>query len=235
MDTWLFYLIGGATFLFSMYVRQTLMATYAKYRRVPNRSGLTGAEVARAILDTNRLQEIRVVAVPGKLSDHYDPRNRTIRLSDANARSASVAAMAVSAHEVGHALQDADDYGPLEIRSALFPVAQLGARFGIPAAVFGYFFGVSWLVAGGMLAYLASIVLHFLTLPVEFNASQRAMKQLKQLGLTRGEEEEAARKTLRAAAMTYVASVASAAGFVVFLGIGGARALLGRPRLPPPA
>ena len=110
MDMWLFYVIGGATFLFSLAVRQKLKATYAKYRRVPNRVGLTGAQVALAILDANRLDKVRVESVPGQLSDHYDPRTLTIRLSDDNARSDSVAAMAISAHETGHALQYADDY-----------------------------------------------------------------------------------------------------------------------------
>lgn len=148
-----------------------------------------------------------------------------------------MAAMAVSAHEVGHALQDADDYGPFELRNKAVPIAQAAARFGIPAAIFGAFTGMTWLVPLGMLAYLGAMLLHFLTLPVEFNASRRAIKQLNQLGMTRGEEQEAAQKTLRAAAMTYVAGVASAAGFVVYFGIGAVRwlirLLIGGPKLPP--
>lgn len=232
MDTLLFYVIGGATFLFSMAVRQKLLATYATYRRVPNRAGLAGAEVARAMLDHNQLQKVRVLAVPGKLSDHYDPRKLEIRLSDENARSTSVAAMAVSAHEVGHALQDADDYGPLELRTALFPVAAAASRFGIPLAIFGFFAGSELLVAAGMLGYLGAILLHFLTLPVEFNASRRAIVELKKLGMLRGEEEEGAKKTLRAAAMTYVASVASSAGFIVYFGFGAVRRLFLGPKPP---
>jgi Zn-dependent membrane protease YugP len=128
--------------------------------------------------------------------------------------------MAVSAHEVGHALQDADGYGPLELRTALFPVAQAASRFGVPVALFGAFSGMPWLVQAGMLAYMGSILMHFLTLPVEYDASRRAIAQLNRLGMMRGDEEESAKKTLKAAAMTYVASVASAAGFIVFFGIG---------------
>ena len=232
----LFYVIGGATFLFSLVVRQKLKNTYSRYSQVPNHRRVPGARVARSILDANRLQGVPVEATQGKLTDHYDPRSKIIQLSIQNYQSPSVAAMAVSAHECGHALQDADDYGPMELRTTLAPIAHTGSRFGIPLAVFGSLFGMPLLVQIGMLAYLGALVLFFLTLPVEFNASKRALAELKRLGFTTSEDETAAKSTLRAAAMTYVAGVASAAGYIVYLAIFGSRALLGRPKppLPPP-
>ncbi len=227
----LFWLIMGAGYLFSLGVQQTLKRTYNKWSQVPNRWQAGGAEVARRILDDNDLSKVPVELTKGQLSDHYDPRSPTIRLSRPIYESPSVAAMAVAAHEAVHALQDADDYTPLEMRTYLAPVANVGARFGIPLAIVGMLLGAPRLVQVGMLAYLGALFLHFLTLPVEFNASRRAMKRLRQLGLE-GKEEKAAKEMLRAAAMTYVASVASAAGYIVYLAIVGGRALLRRPKLP---
>ena len=234
MDTWLFYLIGGATFLFSLVVRQGLKNTYDRWSQVPNHRRVPGAHVARGILDANRLQRVQVEATQGKLTDHYDPRTKIIRLSVQNYQSPSVAAMAVSAHECGHALQDADDYGPMKLRTALAPMAHTGSRFGIPLAVFGSIFGMPLLVQIGILSYLGALLLFFVTLPVEFNASKRALAELKRLGFTTSEDEAAARSTLRAAAMTYVAGVASAAGYIVYLAIVGGRALIGKPKPPVP-
>jgi len=230
MTSTLIYLVMGATWLFALVVQQRLKATYARYSAVPNRAGLPGAAVARQILDANRLEKVRLELAPGKLTDHYDPRTLAIRLSPDNARDASVAAMAVSAHEAAHALQDADDYRPLELRATIFPVVQAGARFGIPAAILGSSLGSQAMFLLGMLGYVGSILFHFVTLPVEFNASRRALAQLKRLGITRGEQEEdEAKATLRAAAMTYVAGAASAAGFLLFVGVDILRALgLGR-------
>lgn len=236
MDDLIFYALVGGAFLFSWAVRGKLKRTYAKWSQVANRPRLPGAHVARRILDSNRLQNVRVDAGRGKLSDHYDPRSLTIRLSPENYEVPSVAAMAVSAHECGHALQDADDYRPLEIRTALAPVASAAARFGIPIAIGGSFLGMPLLVQVGTLAYVGSILIHFLTLPVEFNASKRAIAQLGDLSFITSEEEEAAsREVLKAAAMTYVAGVASSAGYLVYLALVGGRALLGRPKAPPPA
>src|SRR6478672_9101592 len=181
MDTLAFYVVMGLTYLFSLVVRRRLNLTYSKYSRVPNHAGFSGGQVARDILDSNGLRDVQLELAQGTLTDHYDPRTRMIRLSLGNARNASVAAMAVSAHEAAHALQDADDYAPLELRTAILPLVQAGARFGIPVA---------------------------------FDASRRALVQLKALGIARGEEEEReAKETLQAAAMTYVVNAASAAGF----------------------
>jgi Zn-dependent membrane protease YugP len=233
MTTTLVYLILGATWLFGVVIRQRMKATYARYSAVPNRVGLPGAAVARRILDANDLEKVHLEVAPGTLTDHYDPRTLAIRLSPENARDASVAAMAVSAHEAAHALQDAADYTPLELRNAMFPVVKLGARMGIPLAILGSFLGSQAMVLLGMLGYVGSILFHFVTLPVEFDASRRALDQLERLGIMRGDEEEAeARKTLRAAAMTYVAGAASAAGFLLVIGIDVLRSIRVLPARP---
>jgi len=232
MDTAVFYVVMGLTYLFALVVKKRLNVTYSKYSRVPNRAGFSGGQVARDILDSNGLRDVNLELARGTLSDHYDPRTRVIRLSLANAREATVAAMAVSAHEAGHALQDADDYAPLEIRTAILPLVQAGARLGIPLAIFGSMAGSHPVFFLGALAYLGSIVFQIITLPVEFDASRRALVQLRKLGITRNDEEEReARETLRAAAMTYVAGAASAAGFVVLIGLDFLRAVGRRPRV----
>jgi Zn-dependent membrane protease YugP len=231
MTTTLIYLILGATWLFGLVVQKRLKATYARYSAVPNSSGLPGAAVARHILDANGLEQVHLEVAPGRLTDHYDPRTLAIRLSPDNARDASVAAMAVSAHEAAHALQDAADYTPLELRNSMAPVVQAGARFGVPLSILGSSVGSQAMVLLGMLGYAGSILFHFVTLPVEFDASRRALAQLKKLGITRGEQEEdEAKATLRAAAMTYVAGAASAAGFLLIVGADVLRAFGALPR-----
>src|SRR5262249_1863050 len=190
MDTVVFYVVMGLTYLFALVVKNRLTFTYSKYSRIANRAGSSGGQVARDILDSNGLRDVQLELARGTLTDHYDPRTRVIRLSLANAREASVAAMAVSAHEAGHALQDADHYAPLEIRTAILPLVQAGARLGIPLAVYGSMFGSRPVFFLGALAYLGSILFQIVTLPVEFDASRRALVQLRKLGITRTDEEE---------------------------------------------
>lgn len=233
MDDTLFYVGAGVVFLFSLGVRQHLKSTYARWSQVRSRTGKPGGQVARIILDANRLQAVPVEPVPGVLTDHYDPRNKHLRLARDNYVGNSVAATAVSAHECGHALQDADDYKPMELRGAMIPIANAGARFGLPLAIFGSFYGSSLMVQIGLLGYVGSLLLTFLTLPVEFNASKRAIAQLDQLDLISADGREGAEKVLRAAAMTYVAGVASSAGYLLYLLLAGGRAIFGRPKLPP--
>jgi Zn-dependent membrane protease YugP len=236
MDTTLFYVIAGVVLVFSLLVRTRMQATYRRWSAVPSVTGMKGGQVARAILDANGLQRVPVEPVQGTLTDHYDPRKDRLRLSRMNFLGSSVAATAVSAHECGHALQDATRYGPLALRSALVPLANAGARFGLPLAIFGSVMGSSSMVMTGVIGYLGAILVHFMTLPVEFNASRRALDQLDGLGLVSEEGHEGARQVLRAAAMTYVAGVASSAGYIVYLLFIGGRALLGRrePPLPKP-
>ncbi len=234
METTLFYVIAGLVYLFSLGVRQKLKSTYSRWSRVRSVTGEPGGRVARTILDANRLQSVPVEAVQGTLTDHYDPRRKQLRLARDNFVGNSVAATAVAAHECGHALQDADDYRPMEFRTALVPIANAGARFGLPLAIAGSFFGSSLMVQIGILGYAGAMLLTFLTLPVEFNASKRALAQLEGLGLVSADGREGARQVLRAAAMTYVAGVASSAGYLVYLLFIGGRTLLGRPRPPLP-
>jgi Zn-dependent membrane protease YugP len=236
METTTFYLIAGAVFLFSLAVRGHLKATYRRWSQVRSATGKPGGQVARIILDSNRLQAVPVQPVRGKLTDHYDPRKKQLRLAQENFVGTSVAATAVSAHECGHALQDADDYRPMEFRTKMVPVANMGARFGLPLAIFGSFTGSTAMVQIGTLGYAAAILLTFLTLPVEFNASKRAINQLDRLDLISPDGREGAEKVLRAAAMTYVAGVASSAWYLVYMVLIGGRALIGKPKPPlPPA
>lgn len=235
MEGMTFYLIAGVVFLFSWSVQGKLKRTYSKWSQVRNSSNMPGAYVARNILDANEMRRVSVEEVSGKLSDHYDPRTKVIRLSPPVYGVPSVAAMAISAHESGHAIQDHQNFAPLKFRTAVAPLASLAGRFGIPAAVVGSFVGSTTLIQVGVLAYVGALLLQFLTLPVEFNASKRAMRQLESLRLMSDEEEEGARKVLRAAAMTYVAGVASAAGYIIYLAIIGGRWLIRKPPVPPPA
>lgn len=234
MDLMVFYVIGGLIFLFSLGVRQKLRSTYKRWSRVRNATGKPGGQIARIILDSNRLQSVPVEAVQGTLTDHYDPRRKQLRLARDNFVDASVSAMAIAAHECGHALQDADDYRPMELRTTLVPVANAGARFGLPVAIVGSLIGSAAMVQVGILGYVGAILLTFLTLPVEFNASKRALAQLEGLGLVSAEGRKGTRQVLRAAAMTYVAGVASSAGYLVYLLFVGGRSLLGKPKPPPP-
>lgn len=237
MESTLFYVIAGLVFLFSLGVRQHLKSTYNRWSQVRSATGKPGGQVARIILDANRLQSVPVQPVKGELTDHYDPRRKQLRLAKDNFVGNSVAATAVSAHECGHALQDADDYRPMEFRTAMIPIANAAARFGLPLAIFGSFYGSPMMVQIGILGYVGSILLTFLTLPVEFNASKRALNQLDRLDLISPDGREGAEKVLKAAAMTYVAGVASSAWYLVYLVFAGGRSLLGRPKppVPPPA
>jgi Zn-dependent membrane protease YugP len=226
-----YYVVAGIAYLFSLIVKKKLDANYRKWGGVRNSAGVTGAGTARRILDANEMRRVPIEAVAGKLSDHYDPRSKTLRLSEAVYATPSVAAMAIAAHEAGHAIQDHVDYKPMEIRTVSVPLANAGARFGLPAAIAGSFLGMPWLVQVGVLAYVGALFLQFLTLPVEFNASKRALQQLDALHLVDEAEEEAARSVLRSAAMTYVAGVASSAGYILYLGLVGGRSMFRK--LPP--
>jgi Zn-dependent membrane protease YugP len=228
-----FYLVVGAAFLFSLIVQGVLKRTYARWSRVRNSKNLPGSQVARTILDANDMRRVEVEQVQGKLSDHYDPRSKVIRLSQPIYAVPSVAALAISAHESGHAIQDHEGYGALKFRTAAAPIASFAARFGIPALIAGSLFDSTWLVQAGMLAYVGALAMQFVTLPVEFNASRRALAQLEELQLMSDQEREGAQQMLRAAAMTYVAGVASAAGYIVYLVLALGRTLLRGPKPPP--
>lgn len=229
MDATAYVLIVGAVVLFSSAVRTKLASTYTKWGRTRNAAGVTGGDAARYILDANGLRHVKLEAVRGRLTDHYDPRSKTIRLSEEVYAVPSVAAMAIASHEVGHAIQDHEGYKPLALKRALIPLASLGARFGLPAALFGWVVGSPALVQIGVLGYAGALLLQFVALPVEFDASKRALAQLEELRLINPEEKESARSVLRVAALTYVASAATSALYLVYLGWTGGRRLLGKP------
>lgn len=211
-----YYLIAIVSFIVSMGIQAWLKNTYNKWMKVRNTSGLSGAEVARAILNEHGLHDVKVEEVRGMLSDHYDPRSRTVRLSEGNYAHANVAGMAVAAHEVGHAIQHAKAYGPLQIRHNILPVANIGSQFGPMAAMFGLILGVSGLLQIGIILFSAAVLFQVVTLPVEFDASRRALVELKKLGLATSEDSGGAKSVLNAAAMTYVAAAATSIATLVY-------------------
>ncbi len=181
--------------------------TYAKYKKVGTRSGITGAELARRILDAQDLQDVPVQDVAGELTDHYDPRSRTLRLSHDVGRGRSVAALGIAAHESGHAIQHSRSYAPLAIRNTVYPVASFGSKLGPIVVLGGLLFGIGEpLITIGIVLFAVAVAFSILTLPVEFNASSRAMQLLERSGTMTQGELEGARKVLNAAAMTYVAA-----------------------------
>lgn len=191
---------------FALYAQFKVKSTFTKYSDVRSISNLTGAQVARGILDKYGLFEVRVEATPGELTDHYDPRDKTLRLSSPVYSSTSLAAIGVAAHEAGHAVQHAKNYGPLAIRSAIVPVAQLGSWAAWPLLFMGFIFGAFSLVKLGILIFSGVVLFQLVTLPVEFNASKRALAVLTDAGYLYGNEINGAKKVLDAAALTYVAA-----------------------------
>ncbi len=186
-------------------------STMRKYSRVRNMSGLTGEEAARRILNNEGLYNVQIECLQKDSGDHYDPRTNTVRLSYGNYNSASVTAVGVAAHECGHAIQHAKGYAPLSIRSALVPVVNIGSQLGIPLIFLGVL--LSWnqvLIQIGIWAFALSVLFQLVTLPVEFNASRRAVIKVEQYGLLTSEENKGCKKVLTAAALTYVAAAASA-------------------------
>jgi uncharacterized protein len=196
--------------IFSLYAQFKVKSTFNKYRRIGNRRGLTGADIARSILDKNGLYDVRVEPTRGELTDHYDPRTKVVRLSETVYSSTSVAAIGVAAHETGHAIQHKVGYGPLALRSTLVPAAGLGSSAGPILAMVGLFFGSNLFLYGGIILFTIAVAFYLITLPVEFNASSRAIKVLETTQILSPDEITPARRVLSAAAMTYVASAAVA-------------------------
>lgn len=187
--------------------------TFQKYSRIRSHSGMTGCEAAERLLHANGIYDVTVQRVAGNLTDHYDPRNKTLNLSDSTYASTSVAAIGVAAHECGHAVQHANGYAPLKIRGSLVPVANFGSTLAWPLILIGFLIQGNasvLLINLGILLFSAAVLFQIVTLPVEFNASSRALKALETNGILYTEEVADTRKVLRAAALTYVASAASA-------------------------
>lgn len=206
--TYILVLIGA---VFSMIASAKVNSTFQKYAKVRSMSGMTGAQVARRILDRNGLSNIPIEHVRGNLSDHYDPSARVLRLSDSTYNSPSVAAIGVAAHECGHAIQHNEGYAPLKLRTAIVPAANLGSKLGIPIILLGVLFGGggSFLINIGIWVFSLAVLFQIVTLPVEFNASNRALAILENYGILGQQENQHAKKVLSAAAMTYVAAAAS--------------------------
>lgn len=189
-----------------IWAQSRVKKTYTKFSKVANSTGLNGAQVARRILDQNGLYNIDIQEVPGTLSDHYDPKAKAVRLSSGIYHGDSIAGTAVAAHEVGHAIQDANDYSPLRIRHALVPLANIGSNFSYVFIFVGFIFGFMQLALIGVIFFAVAVLFQLVTLPVEFNASSRALDQVVGLGIIQNDEEKKARKVLNAAALTYVAA-----------------------------
>jgi len=196
--------------ILAIWAQMRVSSTYSKYVKVPAASGITGAQAAKAILEHNGLYDVKIEPVEGKLSDHYDPRSKTVRLSTENYRGRSLSAVAVAAHEVGHAIQDHKGYAPLKLRHAILPATNLGSWAAFPLFLIGFFFNTPLLMDIGIILFAGVVIFHFITLPVEFNASHRALAQLSSNGMLVQEELRGAKKVLNAAALTYVAATAVA-------------------------
>ena len=193
----------------SLLVQFNMNRTFQKYSRIRGASGLTGAQTAEQILRNAGIYNVRVEHIHGNLNDHYDPRSKVLKLSDPIYNSSSLAAVGVAAHECGHAIQDAVGYGPLKVRSALVPAANFGSQLSWPLFIFGLIFSMQPLLLAGIILFCAALLFQIVTLPVEFNASGRALRMLESTGIMGRQETSGARKVLGAAAMTYVASVAA--------------------------
>ena len=185
-------------------------SVYKKYARIRSMCGMTGAQAAMEILRRNGITDVTVCHVRGELTDHYDPRNKVVNLSDATFDSTSVAAIGVAAHECGHVMQHHFGYAPLSFRTALRPAANIGSKAGIPLLILGMLLGFSPLISIGIVVFSLAVLFQLVTLPVEFDASHRALVMLEEYGILGHEEVADSRKVLTAAAMTYVASAASA-------------------------
>jgi len=210
---WTFMGLVMPAFLFALWASSSVKATYHRYQKQHSSRGITGYEAARRILYENGLSHVRIERVNGQLTDHYDPRDQVIRLSDSVYSSTSTAAIGVAAHEAGHAVQHANNYAPLKLRNAIIPITNFGSQMAIPLFLLGLilaprdprFIGLAYV---GLIGFGLAVVFQLLTLPTEFNASKRALVAIEHQGILSQEELVGARNVLRAAAMTYVAALA---------------------------
>ena len=223
------YLLVIIAAIFSMWASSKVNSTFNKFAKVPTKRNLTATQAARMILDQNGLTNVGIEAIPGNLTDHYDPKANVIRLSDSVRNSTSVAAVGVAAHEAGHAVQHAVGYVPIKVRNTIVPVASFGCKFGPYLIILGfilYYLGTfsELLMDVGILFFAASVLFQLVTLPVEFNASNRAIKILGGSGYLDADEVPAVKKVLGSAAMTYVAAAAvSVANLLRFMALANSR------------
>ncbi len=204
-DWTIFLILPGL--IISIWAQIKVSTTFNKYSKTKTVRGLSGADAARRILDANGLSHVRIEQVRGNLTDHYDPRTNVIRLSESTYHATSPAAIGVAAHEVGHAIQYAKNYAPINLRMKIVPITNIGSMLSIPLFFIGLFMATDYLMLAGIVLYSLIAFFQLVTLPVEFNASARAMSSLSSLGILNDSELQASRKVLSAAAMTYVAAL----------------------------
>jgi Zn-dependent membrane protease YugP len=221
--TYVFLICTVVPLLFGLWAQFQVKSTFKRYSQVPTASGMTGAQAADAVLRNSGVTGVGIQPVAGQLSDHYDPRTKTLNLSEDVGGAATVAALGVAAHEAGHAVQDARGYKPMQIRSTLVPAASIGSQLWIWPAFLGLILGSTGLVNVGLVLFLAVVVFQLVTLPVEFDASHRAIVALEGGGLLGAEELSGARKVLRAAALTYIAALAASIGQLIYFFIASRR------------
>jgi uncharacterized protein len=202
--------------LFGLWAQVKVKRTFAKYSKVAPRNGMSGAEAATAVLRASGLPNLKIRPVAGRLSDHYDPRNRTLNLSADVGQASSLAALGVAAHEAGHAIQDAKRYLPMRIRQTLVPAATIGQSLWFLPVVIGLIVGATGLVTVGLVLFAAVVLFQLVTLPVEFDASRRALVALEGQGLLAADEVPGARAVLNAAALTYIAGFVAALGQLIY-------------------
>jgi Zn-dependent membrane protease YugP len=199
-----------------LWAQRRVRTTFEKYSQVPVRSGMTGARAAAAVVRSSGLQGVEIREVPGRLTDHYDPRNRTLNLSPDVGQASSVAALGVAAHEAGHAVQDARNYFPMRVRQTFVPVASIGSSFAIPVIFVGLILGATGLTNIGLALFTAIVAFQLITLPVEFDASRRALVALDDGRLLQADELDGAKQVLSAAAWTYVAGFVAALSQLIY-------------------
>jgi Zn-dependent membrane protease YugP len=198
------------TIILSMVAQILVKSTFSKYSKIRCSRGITGKDAAGLLMQANNIRDVAIQQVRGNLTDHYDPGAKVLRLSDPVFGQPSIAAVGVAAHETGHAIQHAQSYGPLVLRSSLVPIANIGSTFGPWVAIAGIFFSLPILINIGILLFGGAVVFYLITLPVEFNASARALSILKSNNVLSPDELRGVRKVLTAAALTYVASALTA-------------------------
>lgn len=206
-STW--FLLVLPAFLLALWAQLRVKTTYAKYAEVRSARGETAASVARRILDDHGLNYVQIGHISGNLTDHYDPRTNVVNLSDTVYSSTSIAAIGVAAHECGHAVQHAEEYGPLKLRNAIIPVTNIGSSLAIPIFFAGLLLNFRALMGVGVILFSLVAIFQLITLPVEFNASRRAITTIGERGILLEDEVRGAKKVLSAAALTYVAALAS--------------------------
>jgi uncharacterized protein len=202
--------------LFGLWAQMKVKRTFDKYSRVQPRNGMSGAEAAAAVLRASGVPGLQIRPVAGRLTDHYDPRSKTLNLSADVGQASSLAALGVAAHEAGHAIQDARGYRPMRIRQTLVPAATIGQSLWFLPVVIGLFIGATGLVTVGLVLFAAVVLFQLVTLPVEFDASRRALVALQDQGVLAADEVPGARKVLNAAALTYVAGFVAALGQLIY-------------------